>query len=347
MHIISLMSFYSKIALVAFFIAITCLGVAVTAKANDSAVILQYHRFGQSSHPSTNITIPQFENHIAHLKSEGYSVLPVPHIIAAIRAGQALPEKAIGITIDDAARSVYEIAWPRLKEAGFPFTLFVSTDPVDQNHRNVLNWDEIREMAESGVTIGNHSSAHDYMWRMNSDNQKADLDNAQKRFIDELGYSPRLFAYPFGEFDIQLQNEIKSRSFDSSFGQQSGVVHSQSDFYNLPRFSLNETYGDLERFKLIIDTLPLKITDLSPINPVLSVNPPIIGFTLLEQDNIDEKQLSCFASGQGQTSIELLGTNRVEIRLKKPLPKGRSRVNCTIPAMDKRYKWLGLQFILP
>jgi len=325
---------------------IVFVGSTVSGYASESAVILQYHRFGESDFPSTNIKIKQFENHINYLKNEGFSVLPVPHIIAALKAGQSLPDKTIGITIDDAVSSVYEIAWPKLMEAGFPFTLFVSTDAIDHKNRRSLSWIQIREMASSGVTIGDHSAAHEHMWQMTINERKLDLDRAQRRFLEELNYTPTLFAYPFGEFDTSLLNEIKGRGYDVAFGQQSGVIYGGLDFMRLPRFSLNEKYGDIDRFKLIVNTLPLKITDLTPQNPVLSENPPNIGFTVSET-HANVKELACFASGQGRAGIEILGSQRIEVRLEKSFSEGRNRLNCTLPGPGKRWHWLGLQFIVP
>ena len=153
-------------ALLCAAVGIPAVGFTVVAQAADSAVILQYHRFGEADLPSTNITLEQFEAHIAHLRSGGYTVLPVPHIVAAIRNGQPLPDKAVGITIDDAAKSVIREAWPRLREAGFPFTLFVATDAIDQRRVRSMSWDDIRTLANAGVTIANHSSSHEHLWRL-------------------------------------------------------------------------------------------------------------------------------------------------------------------------------------
>ena len=40
----------------------------------DSATVLMYHRFGESRYPSTNISLEQFDAHIAHLSSGAYNV---------------------------------------------------------------------------------------------------------------------------------------------------------------------------------------------------------------------------------------------------------------------------------
>ena len=128
---------------------------AQTRKAAEpSAVILMYHRFGEGAYPSTNIRLDQFETHLAEIAAGGYRVLPVAEIAAALRAGRPLPDRTLGITIDDAFLSVYREAWPRLRAAGLPFTLFVATDPIDDGLADYMSWDQLREMAEAGVEIG-------------------------------------------------------------------------------------------------------------------------------------------------------------------------------------------------
>lgn len=314
--------------------------------AADSAVILQYHRFGESDLPSTNIRLAQFEAHLAYLKSGGYTVLPIPHIIAALRAGQPLPDKAVGITIDDAAKSVMQEAWPRLSEAGFPFTLFVATDAIDQNRVRSMSWDDIRTLANAGVTIANHSATHEHLWRFGLAAARRDVVKAQSRFLDELGFSPRLFAYPYGEYSLALRALIEGLGFEVAFGQNSGVAGKGADMFTLPRFSLNETYGDIERFQLIINTLPIPVHDITPAEPILSRNPPHVGFTVDESvDEID--RLACFVSGQGAVRVELLGERRVELRTSKPFRPGRNRLNCTLPGPDRRWRWFGLQYLVP
>ena len=97
------------IALAVAIVVATSGGAAIAA---DSAVLVMYHRFGEDKYPSTSVTLAQFEAHIEHLASGGYTVLPVPEILAAIDAGRPLPERTVGITVDDATRSTFVEAWP-------------------------------------------------------------------------------------------------------------------------------------------------------------------------------------------------------------------------------------------
>ena len=71
--------------------AATWLGMPGVVQAADSAIILMYHRFGENRFPSTNIRLEQLENHIKELTSGPYTVLPVPEIVAALRAGREPP----------------------------------------------------------------------------------------------------------------------------------------------------------------------------------------------------------------------------------------------------------------
>ena len=198
---------------------------AAPAIAASSAVIVMYHRFGEDTLSSTNTRIEQFEAHIDELSSGGYPVLPVPDIVAALRTGATLPDRTVGITVDDAFMSVYQEAWPRLKAAGLPFTLFVSTNPIDSQAHGMMSWDQIRELADAGVTIGHHGAAHAHMAEAGPEANAADIAKATRRFQAELGRVPELFAYPYGEFSRSLAEMVSAAGFTAAFGQHSGVAH--------------------------------------------------------------------------------------------------------------------------
>lgn len=320
------------------------------ARASDSAVVLMYHRFGESRYPSTNITLEQFEAHLAELKSGGFSVLPVPEILESLASGKTLPDKAIGITIDDAYLSVFTEAWPRFRDAGFPFTLFVATDPVDRasagKNRNYMTWAQVRELAESGVTIGSQTASHLHMASASAERNRADLARANARFKAELGAAPALFAYPYGEASLAVAGILRDLGFSAAFGQHSGALGRTEDVFFLPRFALNEAYGDIKRFRLIANTLPLPVSDVTPADPLISgQNPPAVGFTVdTEVKGLD--RLTCFISPD-KARVERLGERRFEVRVDAPFAKGRTRLNCTVPAADGRWRWYGRQFFFP
>ena len=113
-------------------------GGGAVAQDHGQASIFIYHRFGEMKYPTTSVSIAQLEAHIAELTSGRYQVMPLDAIIDALAAGQPLPEHAVAISIDDGFASTYHEAWPRLHAAGLPFTIFVSTDSIDE--KGLSSW---------------------------------------------------------------------------------------------------------------------------------------------------------------------------------------------------------------
>lgn len=318
------------------------------APAADSAVVFVYHRFGEDEHSATNIRIDQFQAHVDELTTGGYTVLPLPDVVAALRRREPLPERTVALTVDDAYRSVREVAWPVLRRAGLPLTVFVSTDSIENSADSQMSWDQLRELSAAGVTIGHHGAAHLHMPEHSPERLQEDLQRASRHLREELGYVPRLFAYPYGEFGAREQQIVREAGFDAAFGQHSGVMHADSDLFALPRFALNEQFGSMDRFRLAANALPLPVRDLAPADFVLRRNnPPPLGFTVADPVGALD-QLNCYASNQnGPARIERLGPRRIEVRLETAFAPGRGRINCTLPAGDGRWRWFGVPFYVP
>jgi peptidoglycan/xylan/chitin deacetylase (PgdA/CDA1 family) len=317
------------------------------AFAADYATVLMYHRFGENKYPSTNIQIEQFDAHLEVLANGDYHVWPLDKIVNHLQQGQDLPDKTIAITIDDAYLSVFTKARPRLKARDFPYTVFIATQPIDQGHGGYMSWDQIRILQDEGVFLGSQTATHPHMHLINKKAAQDELRSSNKRFLSEIGRHPKLFAYPYGEYNLETINVVKKAGFAAAFGQNSGIIHGYNGFFELPRFAMNEQYGTVERLLLAIDGLPLKVNQIVPEGVVLddSSNPPNYGFTLAPEI-ADDRQLRCFNSRYGKLEVNILGP-RAEIRLPGPFEQGRARINCTMPGTNGRWRWFGRQFLIP
>ncbi len=306
--------------------------------------VLMYHRFGEIKYPTTNIKIDQFLEHIKELTKPKYNVINIEDGLKAIQNISLIKDRSVIITIDDAYSSVFNSAWPILKKNGLPFTLFVSTDVIDNKTPGYMSWEQIRILRDNGVTIGSQTKSHPHMHKLNESQIIRELVESNLRFVEEIGSKPNIFAYPYGEYNLKVVDKVKDNGFIAAFGQHSGIAHLSLGLYQLPRFAMNETYGNMERFMLAVNAKPMPISDLSPKDPVIEKNPPFYGFTL--SDEIKSRNtIRCFASNGIKSKTKRLGKNRVEVRLSKPFPKGRGRINCTMEAKE-RWRWLGRQFII-
>lgn len=330
---------------------------ACAAAIESHAVVFMYHRFGEARYPSTSVRIEQFEAHLDWLADNDYTVWPLEHIVRHLESGEPIPDRTVAITVDDAYRSVYEHAFPRMAERGWPFTVFVNTDAVDSKLPDYMTWEQMREMQARGVRFANHSASHDALWRKQgneSDTQwrervRRDIERAQRRLQAELGdqtnTGPALFAYPYGEYTLALAALVQELGY-VAFGQHSGAIGMTTDHRALPRFPMAENYAALQDFALKAASLPLPITALEPFEPLVHENPPRLTVTL--GDNAPAlKTIRCYLGGTA-LPITVLGEHRFTVATEQPLPRGRSRYNCTAPdGRGKRYHWFSQPWLIP
>lgn len=328
-------------------------GVAQTQEEQQtpdaSASVLIYHRFGEDTLPTTNIRLEQFDAHIQQLVSGGYHFMSLREAARRQKAKEGFPEQTVLITVDDAYKSVILEGWPRLKAAGIPMALFVSTDPVDQGHSNYLTWDDIRALRDDGVEIGHHTASHLHMPHAGLEAAMADVRRASERFRAELGSVPPLFAYPYGEYTEEIRQAIEAEGFEAAFAQFSGPIGPADHSYALPRFPVNERFGGVPRFRLISRARALPVTDIIPSHPLVAEdrNPPVFGFTV-DRSVRGLSAMACYPSHLGAPA-ELVQpiSHRIEVRFDRPFPKGRNRINCTLPGPGGRWYWLGRFFYVP
>ena len=209
-----------------------------------------------------------------------------------------------------------------------------------------MTWDEIKEIDKSGIGyIGHHSHTHEYLIDMNDSEFIKDIETATKIFKEKLGRVPQIFSYPFGEYSLFMKNYI-SKNFEIGFGQHSGIIDINKDKFELPRFPINEKYGELNRFKSLINYSPLEYKSLKPEQKKLdnSNNPPILIVDFFsEQKNI--KNINCYSNdgGDWKKSDISFKNQTLIINFKQSFIPRRGRVNCSLNDNGK-WRWFGTQF---
>ena len=310
---------------------------------NDRGILsLMYHRFNEDKYPSTNIQMEVFKQQMQIIKEYNYNFYDPKDLEDNFHTAKI--EKKILITIDDAFSSFYEIAWPYLKKKKIPFILFVSTASVGKN--GYMTWDQIKELERENIGyIGNHSHKHDYMVDLKNSEFIDDINTASSIFKKELGYNPIFFSYPFGEYSSLIKEYI-SKNFKFSFGQHSGVIDINKDRHELPRFPINEKYGDLKRFKFLINLNPLQYKSLYPVEKYLTDdnNPPkfLVEF-FEEQKNINN--INCFSDegNKWEKSNIYFNNNTLNLNFRSKFNFRRGRINCSLND-DGIWRWFGVQF---
>jgi peptidoglycan/xylan/chitin deacetylase (PgdA/CDA1 family) len=310
---------------------------------NDEGILsIMYHRFNETKYPSTNIQMDIFKQQIEIIEDSNYKFNNPSEFEKMFSTPKI--KKEILITIDDAFLSFYQEAWPFLKKNKIPFILFVSTEPVGK--KGYMSWNQIREVeSEDFAFIGHHSHTHDYLINETNDQFISDIEKANKIFLKELGYIPNLFSYPFGEYSKFMRNYV-SENFKFAFGQHSGVIDLNKDKFELPRFPINEKYGELKRFKSIINYFPLEYKEIFPEEKYLSQenNPPKFQVKFFkEQKNLDN--INCYSNegNKWEKSKTNFSNYTLTIKFREPFMPRRGRINCSLNDNGK-WRWFGIQF---
>ena len=303
-----------------------------------------YHRFDEKKYPSTNISIDIFKKQIEIIEKNNYEFYD-PKIFT-LNFNNPKFKKKILITIDDGFLSFYENAWPIIKEGEIPIILFISTETVGKF--GYMNWEQIKQIEkESFAYIGNHSHSHDYLVNLDKKEFIKDINKSIKIFKKNLGYNPIFFSYPFGEYNNFIKNFI-SENFKFSFGQHSGVIDINKNLHELPRFPINEKYGELKRFKFLINLYPLQFKKIIPEEKYLNKknNPPNFSVEFFEKQN-NVENINCFSNegNKWEKSNTTIKNKVLSIKFRDKFLFRRGRVNCSLN--DKgTWRWFGVQFTI-
>ena len=302
---------------------------------------LMYHRFNENKYPSTNIQMNVFKQQIAIIKNSNYKFYDPKNLENDYSISKK--DKKILITIDDAFASFYKVAWPYLKNEKIPFILFVSTEAVGKNGH--MTWKQIKEIEQEPFAfIGNHSHSHDYLVELSENDFLNDINTASSFFNKNLGYNPIFFSYPFGEYSSAIKKYI-SKNFKFAFGQHSGVIDINKDPFDLPRFPINEKYGDLDRFKFLINLYPLQYKNLHPKEKYITDNNPPKFYVEFFNDQKNINNINCFSDegNEWKKSDISFDKNKLDINFREKFTFRRGRINCSLND-NGIWRWFGVQF---
>tara|TARA_R110001599_G_C12264884_1_gene660777 strand:- start:1821 stop:2864 length:1044 start_codon:yes stop_codon:yes gene_type:complete len=314
---------------------------------------LVYHRFGDDRFPSTNIATKTFEEHLKFLKAQGYTSLTISETVDEVNDSTATKRKLVAITIDDGYKSFYENGLPLLKKYGFKATLFVNTKSI--GYADYMTWEEIAEAQKAGVEIGNHSHTHPFFLNVSERGRdsffKQEVQESQDLMKANLNITPKVFAYPYGEYDEEMNIALSEMGFKGAVAQNSGIITEYSNVYQFPRFPMSESYGDLEQFKDKMKMKGLAVNNEEAISTGYSgtVEKPKV---LLEfkENGLFVESMQCFVQGSKcakSVRITRDGNVALSIRPQTDLKARRTLFTITIPDADGNWHWYSFLWVNP
>jgi len=214
------------------------------------APILLYHRVENDVSMSRyQVSIPDFRAQMAALKDMGFTVITISHFLEALLDGSDLPEKPIVITFDDGHESVYQNAFPIMKDFGYPGVFYIVANRIN-DVQDFVNIAELKEMVAAGWEIGSHSYSHPDLTK---DHNIAAKEIGQSKSDLEAALSTPIltFAYPFGTIDRFTANKVSKYGYKAGMGLGKATTHTWNTLFYLDRIEIYGNYS-LEDFYRIL-----------------------------------------------------------------------------------------------
>ncbi|MCG8306870.1 MAG: polysaccharide deacetylase family protein [Cytophagales bacterium] len=310
-------------------------------------VVFVYHRFGDARYPSTNISLKDFENHLDYLKSNNYTLLTFGDALDYINNPHVpYMDRTACITVDDGYKTFKSNGLPLLRKYGYTATLFINSESVAGG--TYLDWDELKEVYEEGIEIGNHSHSHAYFLNKSASDRKdvfkEDVLKCQAEIEKYLGFRPTVFAYPYGEFDLKMKETLRELGFKGAAAQNSGVMYKYDD-YAIPRFPMAGPYVKLKGFVEKANMKALRVKQKSDDSYVLyGENPPEITIEF-DPGDADLSRHNCFT---GNTCESVLHGNSISVKATQKITGRRSLYTITAPSKtSQEWHWFSHLWIRP
>jgi len=202
-----------------------------------NAHVFVYHRFGDSKHASTNTTLKELEKEFTYFKDNGYEVVKLSQIIEKVKNKEEIPDNWVALTIDDSYKSFYKNGLPIFKKYNYPFSLYVYVEATQKGYGDFMTWDELKDASKYGE-IGLHSYSHPHLTKISKQKVFNDTKKSFEVFEEKLGFKPKSYAYPYGEYNEQIKNTLKEFKFDYILNQSIGTINKNSDVYDINRIAL-------------------------------------------------------------------------------------------------------------
>jgi len=212
----------------------------------DCLPILTFHDLKDQS---SVISYPPelFRRGMLKLHERGYQTVSLLEVADCLRSMKPFPERAFAITFDDGYESVYQEAFPVLQRYHMSATVFLAVGKEGSTEdktrlpslegRSMLNWQEIREMHRFGIEFGAHTCTHPNLTRLSPKQIDSEMGDSKKIIEDGLSFPVRSFAYPYGRYNHDVLETVRSY-FVCACSDRLGFVRLRSNAYALERIEM-------------------------------------------------------------------------------------------------------------
>jgi peptidoglycan/xylan/chitin deacetylase (PgdA/CDA1 family) len=174
------------------------------------------------------ISVAEFQAQLNLLQHHGLPVLDP----AELQQGQ-VERGGVVITFDDGHDSNAELALPLLREHAMKAAFFITTSFVGARP-GYCSWDQVRELAASGMTVGGHGHTHSFLSGAPDEDLRAELQTSYAQLQQSLQRPVTQMSFPGGRFDAQSIQIARAAGFQVLHGSAVGTLAAQATVPDAP-----------------------------------------------------------------------------------------------------------------
>jgi peptidoglycan/xylan/chitin deacetylase (PgdA/CDA1 family) len=230
-------------------LALAAAAALVAALAPFQAVpVLMYHHIAEGQGGGKLDVSPRsFERQMQFLKAHQYRVLDLGSYVRLLKEKRPVPRKAVVITFDDGYDDNFTNAYPILRKAGFPATIFVQAGAVGKP--GYLTTEDLRILADGGIEIGSHTVNHAFLPDLDEEGMRREIVDSKAELEGMVGRPVRLFAYPGGGWNATAARLVREAGYEGAAASKR-APHRPVDPYALRRIRISRTADSLVVFWL-------------------------------------------------------------------------------------------------
>lgn len=237
-------------------------GVIPSARAEGprGVPILMYHKVNpdpETGNLGLRVPPSEFDRQMKYLHEQGYQSVSLQEVRDFITGGKPLPPKPVVITFDDGYRDNYTYALPILEKYGFTATVFVVVNTIGkvnvfdlgvQPVNQMMNWSELRDMADRGITIGSHTMDHPHLADVPPEKALYQIREAKAALEKGLGFPVKYFCYPYGSHNQAVKKMVEESGYEAATTTRPGLNYYGEDIFALKRIYVT---GQMSQQKFI------------------------------------------------------------------------------------------------
>lgn len=291
---------------------------------------LCYHKIVPQARGLFDLSVAAFRDQLSILKSRGYTGINTSQLHSILTTKTRLAEgKPVLITFDDGYRSVYDYAFPVMKELGFVGVVCIY--PKFIGARGAMTWEMIRHLIDAGWSVESHSMTHPNLLKDAPTEHAArkrfhnnEIFQSRQVIIDNTGHTPMFIAWPYGIYSPELVELARKAGYQGALTVDSGANYPGLDPFLVKRQVVYRT-DDRQKFLVRFGMGPLKVTDHSPLPGEILQGLTQFSFVLpgLEDYNLENYVLNVKVSGGAKLDFTFdQESRRVRASLARGMPKG-------------------------